>query len=101
MSVPLDPVVRRYLAGVGLKRHDARVHEIAVGTAEAARGRGLARRLVAQAARSLLARGIVPTYLHDPANLASARVATRRWLCRGTNFLRHVETPANCMSTAS
>lgn len=66
---------RHYLAGVGLKRHDARVHEIAVGTAEAARGRGLARRLVAQAARSLLARGIVPTYLHDPANLASARVA--------------------------
>ena len=48
---------QRYLAGVGLKRHDAHVHEIAVGTDEAARGRGLARRLVAQAARTLLARG--------------------------------------------
>ena len=65
-----------YVAGVGLKRHDARVHEIAVGTEEAARGRGLARRLVAQVARHVLAAGIVPTYLHDPANIASARVAT-------------------------
>ena len=64
-----------YLAGVGLKRHDRHVHEIAVGTDEAARGRGLARRLVAQAARHLLAMGVVPTYLHDPRNIASARVA--------------------------
>ena len=65
----------RYLAGVGLKRHDRHGHEIAVGTDERARGRGFARRLVAQAARSLHADGIVPTYLHDPANTASARVA--------------------------
>jgi RimJ/RimL family protein N-acetyltransferase len=65
-----------YVAGVGLKRHDDRVHEIAVGTEEAARGRGLARRLVAQVARHLLASGVVPTYLHDPGNVASARVAT-------------------------
>jgi GNAT superfamily N-acetyltransferase len=65
----------RYVAGVGLKRHDGFVHEIAVGTDEAARGQGLARRLVAQAARELLARGVTPTYMHDPANLASARVA--------------------------
>jgi GNAT superfamily N-acetyltransferase len=65
----------RYLAGVGLKRHDEYVHEIAVGTDEAARGRGLARRLVAQAARELLAEGVTPTYMHDPANTASARVA--------------------------
>lgn len=65
----------QYVAGVGLKRHDSHAHEIAVVTDEAARGRGLARRLVAQAARRLLARGIVPTYLHDPANVASARVA--------------------------
>lgn len=65
----------RYLAGVGLKRHDRHGHEIAVGTDERARGRGLARRLVAQAGRSLHAAGIVPTYLHDPANTASARVA--------------------------
>ncbi len=65
----------RYVAGVGLKRHDAHGQEIAVVTEEAARGRGLARRLVAQAARTLLARGIVPTYLHDPANVASGKVA--------------------------
>jgi GNAT superfamily N-acetyltransferase len=65
----------RYVAGLGLKRHDTHGREIAVGTEEAARGRGLARRLVAQAARTLLADGIVPTYLHDPRNTASARVA--------------------------
>jgi GNAT superfamily N-acetyltransferase len=65
----------RYLAGVGVKRHDSHGHELSVGTEPQARGRGLARRLVAQAARALLADGIVATYLHDPANLASARVA--------------------------
>lgn len=65
----------RYLAGVGLKRHDRHGHEISVGTDERARGRGLARRLVAQASRTLQAQGIVATYLHDPANVASARVA--------------------------
>ncbi|MEV0155124.1 GNAT family N-acetyltransferase [Micromonospora sp. NPDC050686] len=64
-----------YLAGVGVKRHDAYGHELAVGTVAAARGRGLARRLVAQAARRVLDEGAVPTYLHDPANTASARVA--------------------------
>ncbi len=65
----------RYLAGVGLKRHGERGWEIAVGTEPAARGAGLARRLVAQAARRVLAEGRIPTYQHDPANLASARVA--------------------------
>jgi GNAT superfamily N-acetyltransferase len=64
-----------YLAGVGVKRHDARGHELSVGTEPEARGKGLARRLVSQAARSLLDAGIVVTYLHDPANLASAHVA--------------------------
>jgi GNAT superfamily N-acetyltransferase len=64
-----------YVAGVGLKRHDEHGQEISVGTELAARGRGLARRLVAQAARRLLAAGIVPTYQHDPANTASAKVA--------------------------
>lgn len=65
----------RYLAGLGLKHHDGRGREISVGTERAARGRGLARRLVATAARQLLSEGVVPTYLHDPRNLASARVA--------------------------
>ncbi|MFC3504880.1 GNAT family N-acetyltransferase [Micromonospora krabiensis] len=65
----------RYLAGVGIKRHDAHGHELAVGTVPAARGRGLARRLVAQAARRVLDEGAVPTYLHDRRNVASARVA--------------------------
>ncbi|MEU7612012.1 GNAT family N-acetyltransferase [Micromonospora sp. NPDC049204] len=64
-----------YLAGAGIKRHDAYGHELAVGTAPVARGHGLARRLVAQAARRVLDEGAVPTYLHERDNLASARVA--------------------------
>lgn len=70
-----DPDTGAYLAGVGLKRHDQYGHELAVGTAPAARGRGLARRLVAQAARRVLESGAVVTYQHDPANELSARVA--------------------------
>jgi GNAT superfamily N-acetyltransferase len=74
-----------YAAGVGIKRHDRYGHELAVVTAERARGQGLARRLVAQAARRVLAEGALPTYLHAPDNEASARVARaagfpdRRW----------------------
>lgn len=63
------------LAGVGIKIHDPIGHELAVVTEAAARGRGLARRLVATAARRVLADGGVPTYLHEPSNLASAHVA--------------------------
>jgi GNAT superfamily N-acetyltransferase len=70
-----DPGSGAYLAGVGIKHHDAYGRELAVGTEEAARGRGLARRLVVQAARRVLDEGAVPTYQHDPANIASARVA--------------------------
>lgn len=73
--VATDPDSGRYLAGVGLKRHDRYGREIAVGTEPAARGRGLARRLVAQASRRVLDEGALPTYLHAPDNLASARVA--------------------------
>jgi ribosomal protein S18 acetylase RimI-like enzyme len=78
-----------YLAGVGIKRHDRYGQELSVGTAPEARGRGLARRLVAQAARRIVDGGAVATYLHDPANLASARVADaagfpdRGWLVLG------------------
>ena len=64
-----------YVAGVGVKKHDAFGHELSVGTTEPARGRGLARRLVAQAARRVLDEGRVPTYLHAPDNAASAKVA--------------------------
>jgi GNAT superfamily N-acetyltransferase len=73
--VAVDPETGVYLAGVGIKRHDAYGHELSVGTAPAARGRGLARRLVAQAARRVLDDGAVPTYLHSLSNVASARVA--------------------------
>lgn len=65
----------QFLAGAGVKWHDAYGREIAVGTAPAARNRGLARRLVAQAARRVLDEGAVPTYLHDRRNAASGRVA--------------------------
>lgn len=62
-------------AGVGRKVHDAHGHELAVVTEEAHRGQGLARRLVAQAARRVLDDGAVPVYLHAESNLASARTA--------------------------
>ncbi|MHB1486299.1 MAG: GNAT family N-acetyltransferase [Acidimicrobiales bacterium] len=65
-----------YGAGLGLKRHDEWGHELAVVTEESRRGRGLARGLVAQAARRVLAEGAVPTYLHAYENLASDQVAT-------------------------
>ena len=64
-----------YLAGVGLKRHDDLGREIAVVTDPRAQGRGLARRLVAQAARTVQAQGLAVLYLHGPDNEASARVA--------------------------
>ena len=65
------------VSGVGLKRHDRFGHELAVVTTARARGRGLAARLVAQTARSVLAAGALPTYLHLAANSASAHVAER------------------------
>lgn len=65
----------RYVAGVGLKRHDEHARELSVVTTEQARGRGLGRRLVAQAARRVVDEGRVATYLHAPDNLASAKVA--------------------------
>lgn len=71
----LDPDTGAYLAGVGIKRHDRYGHELAVGTEPEVRGRGLARRLVAQAARRILDEGAVPTYQHAAENVASARVA--------------------------
>lgn len=65
----------RYGAGVGRKRHDDFGQELAVATEEHLRGRGLARRLVAQAARRVFEEGAVATYLHAADNVASARVA--------------------------
>ncbi len=64
-----------YVAGVGLKRHDDLAWEISVGTEPEARGRGLARRLVATAARRVVDEGRVVTYLHVASNVASAAVA--------------------------
>jgi GNAT superfamily N-acetyltransferase len=65
----------RYGAGVGRKRHDDWGQELSVATEEHLRGRGLARRLVAQAARRVADEGAVATYLHAVSNSASARVA--------------------------
>jgi GNAT superfamily N-acetyltransferase len=64
-----------YLAGVGLKRHLDLGWEISVGTEPRGRGQGLARRLVATAARRVLDEGRVPLYLHDDDNRASAAAA--------------------------
>ena len=65
----------QYAAGVGLKKHNRFGHEISVGTEPAHRGKGLARMLVAQAARTVLRDGAVPIYLHSDRNAASKRVA--------------------------
>ena len=65
-----------YAAGVGIKRHNKAGMELSVGTEERYRGQGLATRLVAQAARKIIAAGAIPIYLHDPANVASDRTAT-------------------------
>ena len=79
-----------FLSGVGIKWHDRHGVELAVVTASRARSRGLARRLVAQAARRVLDEGAVPTYLHEPDNVASERVAAaagfadRGWTAFGT-----------------
>lgn len=64
-----------YGAGVGIKRHDAVGHELAVVTTPRLRGRGLAQRLIAQAARRVIDEGGLPTYHHAIDNAASARVA--------------------------
>jgi GNAT superfamily N-acetyltransferase len=65
-----------YMAGVGLKRHDEFGSEIAVGTEPEFRGRGLARRLVATAARRVLATGATVTYEHALDNDSSGAVAS-------------------------
>jgi GNAT superfamily N-acetyltransferase len=73
--VHFDDATGAYVAGVGIKRHDQFGHELSVGTEPSAQGRGLARRLVATAARRVLHEGALPTYLHDFGNVASAKVA--------------------------
>lgn len=85
-----------YVAGVGIKVHDAHGQELAVVTEEAAQGRGLARRLVAQAARRVLGRGAVPTYLHADANVRSAKVADAAgFLDRGWRILGVRPSPSS------
>ncbi len=84
----------RYGAGVGRKQHDRWGHELAVVTEEALRGKGIARRLVAQAARRVLVDGAVPTYLHAFDNAASARVADAAGFPdRGWEFLALWQRP--------
>src|SRR5512132_4564069 len=58
-----------------LKRYDERLREISVGTAEAARGRGLAKAVTAAAARAVLAEGRVFNDTANPEIHTSARVA--------------------------
>ncbi len=73
--VAVDPDTGEHLSGVGIKKHDAHGHELAVVTRPAAEGKRLGRRLVAQAARRVLDEGAVPTYLHAADNHASAHLA--------------------------
>jgi GNAT superfamily N-acetyltransferase len=88
--VAVDPATGEHLSGVGIKKHDEYGRELAVVTYPLAEGRGLGRRLVAQAARRVLDEGAVPTYLHAVDNHASARLAAaagftdRGWTVYGT-----------------
>lgn len=88
--VAVDPATGEHLSGVGIKKHDEYGQELAVVTRPVAEGRGLGRRLVAQAARRVLDGGAVPTYLHAVDNHASAHLATaagfpdRGWTVYGT-----------------
>jgi GNAT superfamily N-acetyltransferase len=91
-----------YLAGVGIKRHDELGHEISVGTEPQARGQGLARRLVAQAARRILDQGRIPTYLHTFDNAASSRVAAAAGFPDlGWSALMLSDEPANVAAVAA
>jgi GNAT superfamily N-acetyltransferase len=92
----------QYLAGVGIKRHDELGHEISVGTEPQARGQGLARRLVAQAARRILDQGRIPTYLHTFDNGASSRVAAAAGFPDlGWSALMLSDEPANVAAVAA
>jgi GNAT superfamily N-acetyltransferase len=92
----------QYLAGVGIKRHDELGHEISVGTEPQARGQGLARRLVAQAARRILGQGRIPTYLHTFDNAASSRVAAAAGFPDlGWSALMLSDEPANVAAVAA
>lgn len=92
----------QYLAGVGVKRHDELGHEISVGTEPPARGRGLARRLVAQAARRILDQGRIPTYLHAFDNAASSCVAAAAGFPDiGWSALMLSDEPANVTAVAA
>src|SRR6266545_1355641 len=76
-----DPRLPQWVQGhfVGeawvLMRYDERLREISVGTAPSARGRGLARAVVAAAARFVLAEDRAVLYNHAVDNDVSARVA--------------------------
>jgi len=65
----------KVLSSAVLKRYDDRLREISVGTSERARRRGLARSVVAAAARHVLSEGRAVLYNHAPDNFASAKVA--------------------------
>jgi GNAT superfamily N-acetyltransferase len=98
---------QRYAAGVGLKHHDRYGVELAVGTEPEYRGQGLAVRLCAQAARHVMAAGAVATYLHDPANTASARTGAaagfvdRGWQVLGITPRPPATEPAPAEASAS
>ncbi len=66
---------RRYAAGVGCKRHDDLVYELAITTEPTHRRLGYARELVAQASEYVYSVGGVATYMHRRDNVGSAAVA--------------------------
>lgn len=65
----------RYAAGLGCKRHDDLVYELAITTEPTHRKLGYARELVAQASEFVYLAGGVATYMHRRDNVGSAAVA--------------------------
>lgn len=68
-------------AAIKLKSDD--VWEIAVTTEPAYRGRGYAKRVVSAATEYILSQGRIALYIHDRANIPSARV------CRALGYQKH------------
>lgn len=64
-----------YAAGLGCKRHDDLVYELAITTEPTHRKLGYARELVAQASEFVYSAGGVATYMHRRDNIGSAAVA--------------------------
>lgn len=66
-----------YASGIGIARHNAYGHELAVRTEPRFQGRGFALQLSARAVRRVQAAGALPIAIHHPTNQGSIRISDR------------------------